>query len=133
MVSQYEMFMVAYVKNSKIHLINGGVNSAYKGCGVGKFFGNKGGIQLHFNLGGKHFNFIGCHLVHGQFNRLKRDDMMEEIIRCMKIERQELDPDILADYNFILGDLNYRMESTYEQMIDTDKIKIANELIDTLD
>ena len=88
---------------------------------------------MHFNLGGKYFNFIGCHLVHGQFNRMKRDDMMEEIIRSLKIERQELDPDLLADYNFILGDLNYRMDLTYEEMIETDQIKIANQLIDKLD
>jgi hypothetical protein len=51
--------------------------------------------------------------------------MMEEIISIFKIERSELDPDTLADYNFIMGDLNYRFETTFEDMISTDKLKMA--------
>ena len=55
---------------------------------------------------------------------------MEELIKQLKIERQEMDPDIICDYNFIMGDLNYRFDQTYEEMIDNDKIKIAPQLID---
>jgi hypothetical protein len=37
-----------------------------------------------------------------------------------------MDPDIICDYNFIMGDLNYRFDTTYEEMCETgDKIKIA--------
>lgn len=71
------------------------------------------------------YNIIGCHLVHGQHNRVKRDEMMEEVIKGMKYERQELDPDMTCDFNLIMGDLNYRLESTYEDMIDNEKIKEA--------
>jgi hypothetical protein len=39
----------------------------------------------------------------------------------------------MCDYNFIMGDLNYRFESTFEDMIDNDKIKIAPQLIDQYD
>ena len=59
--------------------------------------------------------------------------MMEDLIRIMKVERQEMDPDIICDYNFIVGDLNYRFDTTYDDMIDNDKIKIAPQLIDTYD
>ena len=58
---------------------------------------------------------------------------MEELIKQLKIERQEMDPDIICDYNFIMGDLNYRFDQTYEEMIDNDKIKIAPQLIDQYD
>ena len=42
--------------------------------------------------------------------------MMEEIIQAFKVERDEFDTDIFCDYNFILGDLNYRMDTSYEEM-----------------
>ena len=46
-------------------------------------------------------------------------------MRSFRIENNDMDPDFLFDYNFILGDLNYRFNTTYEHMIDTDKIKVA--------
>ena len=69
---------------------------------------------MHFKLSEMHFNFIACHLLHGQNNRVKRDEMMESLIEYFKVERQEFDSDIICDYNFIMGDLNYRFDSTYE-------------------
>ena len=89
---------------------------------------------MHFNYNDKYFNFIGTHLVHGQDNRIKRDEMAEEIIKSLKCERQEMDPDMICDYNFFMGDLNYRMDNTtFEEMINTDKIKMAPALIDQMD
>ena len=119
----YELHLVAYLKVNKITMINGKIHTAQKACGVGGIIGNKGGIQMHFNLNDKTYNFIGVHLLHGQNNREGRDEMMATILQNLNSERQEMDPDILCDYNFILGDMNYRFESTYEDMIDTDKIK----------
>jgi hypothetical protein len=57
--------------------------------------------------------------------------MAEDIIKALKTERQEMDPDMISDYNFFLGDLNYRMDNTtFEEMINTDKIKVAPALVD---
>jgi len=45
-----------------------------------------------------------------------------------------MDPDIVCDYNFFMGDLNYRMDNTtFEEMINTEKIKVAPLLIDQMD
>lgn len=115
----WEMFILGYAKRSNVKLIHGKVHTNTKACGVGKMFGNKGGIQLYFNYADFFFNFIGCHLVHGQDNRLKRDDMMEDITRALRTERQEMDADVVYDFCFIMGDLNYRFDSTYEDMIST--------------
>ena len=92
---------------------------------MGKVVGNKGGLQMYFKYNDKYYNFIGCHLVHGQDNRIKRDEMIEELIKVFRIDRTELDPDMIADYNFIMGDLNYRFESTFEEMVTTEKLKMA--------
>ena len=54
--------------------------------------------------------------MHGAYNRVARDEMMEEILRGIRAEREEFDPDVFNDYNFIIGDLNYRMETTFEEM-----------------
>lgn len=44
-----------------------------------------------------------------------------------------MDPDVICDYNFIMGDLNYRFDSSYEQMCDQGQIRIAAKLLDELD
>ena len=43
--------------------------------------------------------------------------MMSDLIKKMRNHREELDPDIIADFSFILGDLNYRLEGTYETLV----------------
>jgi hypothetical protein len=35
----------------------------------------------------------------------------------MRIHREELDPDIIADFSFILGDMNYRMDGSYDEIM----------------
>ena len=131
--SQWEMFIVGYVNEKKVANLGGKISVNTRACGVGKEFGlgkNKGGMQIYFHYNERTFNFIGGHLVHGQDNRLARDDMMEEIVRALKIEREEFDADVLCDYNFIIGDLNYRFDSTYEDMMANNQINIASTLID---
>lgn len=60
--------------------------------------------------------------------------MMEDITKYLKTKRDEMDADIHADYAFIMGDLNYRFDSTFEIMMQN-QIFINNphHMIDTLD
>jgi hypothetical protein len=129
----WEMLLIGFAQNNSKMNFNGKITTAQRACGVGKVVGNKGGLQMYFRYNDRYYNFIGCHLVHGQDNRMKRDDMMEELMKVFRIDRPELDPDIIADYNFIMGDLNYRFDSTYEHMTQNDKVKIAPQLISELD
>ena len=64
-IYMWELQMVAYIKFSKIYMINGKIHTAQKACGIGNLVGNKGGIQMYFNLNDKTYNFMGCHLRHG--------------------------------------------------------------------
>ena len=131
----YEIVVAAFIHKSKHHLISGPITTSTKACGgIGAIkFGNKGGVQMNFTVNGRTYNILGCHLVHGQDNRIKRDEMMADVLKGLKYERKELDPDITCDFNFILGDLNYRFESTYEEMIDNGMINQSLQLIDTHD
>jgi|APSaa5957512535_1039671.scaffolds.fasta_scaffold189427_1 hypothetical protein len=80
MVYMLEMFVIAFIKKSKQDMLNGVIQTQSLPCGkdVGGIIriGNKGGLQMHFKLNEMHFNFIACHLLHGQHNREKRDEMM---------------------------------------------------------
>ncbi len=60
------------------------------------------------------FNFINVHLVHGAKRFDKRNEMISDLIR--KMRDNMIDSDILSDFSFIFGDLNYRLESTYEEL-----------------
>lgn len=109
------MFLVGFIKtNHAKHLKN--LSQSTVAAGMGGIMGNKGGCQLSFKLYEYQYNVINVHLVHGAKRFMKRDEMMSEIIRKMRIQRDEIDPDIISDFNFILGDMNYRLEGTFEEL-----------------
>lgn len=57
------------------------------------------------------------HLIHGAKRLDKRNEMMGDLIRKMRNQREEIDPDMIADFSFILGDMNYRMEGDFETLV----------------
>jgi hypothetical protein len=72
------------------------------------------------------------HLFHGQNNRIKRDDLMSSLIKCRKfkiLDDHDIEPDTFCDYNFIFGDLNYRLNSSYDHMINSGDINIAHTFV----
>jgi hypothetical protein len=72
---------------------------------------------MSFKLYDYLFNFINVHLVHGAKRWDKRNEMMGDLIKKMRVQREELDPDVAADFAFILGDMNYRMEGDFEKLV----------------
>lgn len=115
-VQMWEMMLVGFINvKHASHLKSTHVNS--KATGVGGVVGNKGGMQLTFKLYEHIFNFINVHLVHGAKRCEKRHDMMSDLLRNMKVFRDEIDSDNIADFSFILGDLNYRMNSTFTELL----------------
>ncbi len=112
----WELLLVGFVHLKHLPFLkNVHVNS--KATGVGGVVGNKGGLQLAFKLYDKIFNFVNVHLVHGAKRCEKRHEMMTDLIKNFKIYREELDPDTIADFAFILGDFNYRMNSTFTELV----------------
>ncbi len=63
------------------------------------------------------FNFINVHLVHGAKKANKRNEMMSDLIKKLKVHREEMDSDIISEFSWIMGDMNYRMDSTYEELV----------------
>ena len=115
-VRMWEMLLVAFVRLDQLPFVTN-VQSSQVPAGVAKILGNKGGLQISFKLHNNLLNFINVHLVHGAKRYDKRNEMMSEIIRKMRNQREEIDPDVISDFSFIVGDMNYRLESTYEELI----------------
>jgi len=131
-VVMWEMFLVGFVQTDHVPFVKHD-QIAYVAAGVGGVLGNKGGLQLSFKLYDYLFNFINVHLVHGAKRFDKRNEMMSDVIRKMREQREELDPDVIADFAFILGDMNYRMEGTYEGLVpQIDKIVQMRPKLDQL-
>eukprot|EP00350_Pseudokeronopsis_sp_OXSARD2_P010589 CAMPEP_0170567378 /NCGR_PEP_ID=MMETSP0211-20121228/80441_1 /TAXON_ID=311385 /ORGANISM="Pseudokeronopsis sp., Strain OXSARD2" /LENGTH=162 /DNA_ID=CAMNT_0010888815 /DNA_START=145 /DNA_END=633 /DNA_ORIENTATION=+ len=115
-VQMWEMLLIAFIHVKHVPFLQS-VHVNSKPAGVGGVVGNKGGLQICFKLHEKIFNFINVHLVHGAKRAEKRHEMMNDLIKKLSVYREELDPDIIADFSFILGDFNYRMNSTFQELV----------------
>lgn len=101
---------------------------------MGKLVGNKGGVAQSFMLLNRPFNFIAVHLKHGQDNADKRNQMASDLIREMKLWQFQqsiggLESDQLAEFSFFMGDLNYRLKTTFNELNNTNVKEKALELV----
>jgi hypothetical protein len=112
----WEMFLIIMVKYKHITSVKN-VLLTSKATGVGNMIGNKGGLCISMKIYECMFNYINVHLCHGAKRFEKRNDMISELIKKMRIHREEIDPDVISDVAFIFGDLNYRLETTFEEIM----------------
>jgi GH24 family phage-related lysozyme (muramidase) len=86
--------------------------------------GNKGGVAYSFQLKNRLFNFIAAHLRHGQSKEAERDQMAQQLVSQMKMQELQthipgLESDAIADFCFFFGDLNYRLNTNYASLNNT--------------
>ncbi len=113
--------MVAFIhRNDFIGLKVKSVQSNYLTQGVMNILGNKGGLMLQFTLYQKSFSFINVHLSSGANKAGSRADMMGAALKNISLSKtiDKFEPDAVADFNIILGDLNSRFKSTFTKHID---------------
>ena len=119
-VQIWEMYITIFVKKSLRPEINQIKRDYIKQGKLGMFdCGNKGGVAYSFYLRNRVFNFFGLHLKHGQENADVRDVKMAELLRDIKLQPKiykELESDSVADYCYVMGDMNYRLNSTYTKL-----------------
>lgn len=94
--------------------------------GVGNIIANKGGVAISFSLAGTRLLFIGCHLAAGQNGVNQRNNDFERIEKeaCNEGTRASSN----ADFSIILGDLNYRINGSREDV----EILINHEIFEPL-
>lgn len=79
--------------------------------GAHGFAANKGAIIFPFNVGAARFIFMGCHLTAGASSD-KLDERNQQLRQLMRLVGGNY------DYLVIIGDLNYRIDLTYEKCIE---------------
>jgi hypothetical protein len=118
-VGMWEMFIAVFVKKGLRKEIQD-VQKHYIAKGKYGVIGNKGCVAYSFVLRERPFNFICCHLQHGQNKFQLRNEMMGQLIRELKLQPslyKGLECDAQLGYTFILGDLNYRLDSTFSKLV----------------
>ena len=115
MVGKGEMFLTIFVKkDDALFMRNVEKNYIVKDM-IG--YGWKGGVMIQFSLYDTIFSFINTHLESGQKVTQSRMNMARDVLREIGLfsEQDMIEPDAVSDFSFFLGDLNFRLNSTYRQ------------------
>lgn len=80
----WEMLIIIFVKKELIREVSY-VKKESIAKGKLNLIGNKGSVAYSFVLRGRIFNFMGCHLRHGQKKFELRNKMASELIREFKL------------------------------------------------
>ena len=112
-VGKGEMFLTVFVKKEDaLFMRNVEKNYIVKDL-IG--YGWKGGVMIQFSLYDTVFSFTNTHLESGQNASNSRITMAKDVLREIGLhsEQEMIEPDAVADFAFFLGDLNFRLNSTY--------------------
>lgn len=71
-VAMFEMFLIAFIRRELATDVSK-VKQTTLEKGWMNIVGNKGGVAYSFQLKNRLFNFIACHLRHGQSKEAERD------------------------------------------------------------
>lgn len=115
-VDMFQMFLMVLVKTDLLPFIEN-IESSYKPMGFAKVLGNKGGIIISFKLIGYEITFVNCHLAPKPYKVLERNKHAKSLVKSLRIGDKFAEFDILADYLFWEGDLNYRVDYEYDEVL----------------
>ena len=106
--------LIAFCHVGIYHLISK-IQMKTVSTGIGNIIGNKGAVAISFYLGGTSLLFIGCHLASGQNAVSRRNNDFRRIEKEIFKELTN-QASSLVDYCFILGDLNYRINGSRDDV-----------------
>lgn len=107
------LLIVFFVKADKAHYVKQ-VEGASKKTGFGGMTGNKGAVSIRFDYGNTSFCFVNAHLAAGANNIDERRNDFESITNGTQFTRSKNISH--HDSIFWLGDLNYRIQLTNEEV-----------------
>ena len=115
-INIWEMILIVAIRNTHRHAI-GNIRVFSKAKGFAGVIGNKAGLGITFSVYDSLFTVFNVHLHWGQSGKDKRIEMMNSLIDQNKLGEDSIDVSELSDYTFILGDFNFRMDTTYSDII----------------
>jgi hypothetical protein len=115
-VDMCQMFLIVFIKRDLRPFVDN-VCSSYKPMGFAKVIGNKGGMVISLRLMGYQLTFVNCHLAPKPYKVLERNKHAKTLIKSIRLGEKFADFDILADYLFWQGDLNYRVDYNFDETV----------------
>ncbi len=115
-VDMCQMFLIVFIKSIYSPFIEA-VKTSYKALGFAQIIGNKGGIGISFKIFGYNMTFINCHLAPKPYKVLERNKHAKNIVKHLKIGEEFANFDVTSDYLFWQGDLNYRVDYTFDEVL----------------
>ena len=113
--------LIIFVRASHVHLYSE-IQFGSVACGLGNYFGNKGGVAISGRFCDSTFIFVNSHLAAHDANVQERNDgflrintELKSILDCPPPPRKSPYPQYATscfDVAFWLGDLNYRINGT---------------------
>ena len=75
--------------------------------------------MVQFSLYNLKFSFINCHLASGAENVDARLKMASDLLKTISCTNGEdtLGPDATSDFSFLMGDLNFRLNQSYAELM----------------
>ena len=90
--------------------------------------GNKGAVAVSFAFGSTNMAFVSCHLAARAERKLKRNQMYQDISRQLNLGKKSkfssFDLPLRFDHLFWMGDLNYRLDCEYREVLE--RIKVSD-------
>ena len=90
--------------------------------------GNKGAVAVSFAFGSTNMAFVSCHLAARAERKLKRNQMYQDISKQLNLGKKSkfssFDLPLRFDHLFWIGDLNYRLDCEYREVLD--RIRVAD-------
>lgn len=115
--SMFQMFLTVFVK-SEIYSLVDCINQDTKPMGFAKILGNKGGMVISFKLSNFLFSFVNCHLAPKPHKVLERNKHVKMLIESIRVENKISEFDTQSDYLYWMGDMNYRVDYIYDQVLE---------------
>ena len=113
----WEMVIMVIVKTDLLINISN-VQTSTIATGVGDVIGNKGAVGVSFNFYDSSLCFICCHLAARKERIEKRKEHFCKIAKGLKLGRKDVD--LFHQFNHLIwfGDLNYRVEKDWDEVIE---------------
>eukprot|EP01102_Stenamoeba_stenopodia_P002821 TRINITY_DN1268_c0_g2_i8.p1 TRINITY_DN1268_c0_g2~~TRINITY_DN1268_c0_g2_i8.p1 ORF type:complete len:777 (-),score=178.74 TRINITY_DN1268_c0_g2_i8:51-2381(-) len=112
LMSLWEIRIIILVKTDLLPKISN-IETGKKATGLFNKLGNKGGVAISFRVNDTPLCFVNCHLAAGQDKINDRNDNVKDIFNSLTLGEGG-DMCMSSAYFFWFGDLNYRINLSYE-------------------
>ena len=124
----WELGIMVFVRASKARSITG-VTTSQKATGLslvaGKQLGNKGAVGAAFRWNGVQLSFINAHLAARPERIAQRNEHFKAVMAgldlCTSLRAQALGLTAVSEHTWFLGDLNYRVDLSFDEAHDACK------------